>query len=289
MFARLLVAAAVAGGACAPAAAQPKGKGPKVPPGTLVKRDLAYGDHALNKLDLAVPPGAGPFPLVLWVHGGGWKQGSKDNPPIVGMLNHGYAVAATNYRLSQHAVFPAQIHDVKAAVRFLRTNAKAYNLAPDRFGVAGGSAGGHLVALLGTSAGVKDLEGEGHTGVGSEVQAVCDIFGPADLTRVAVKDNGAGMVTQLLGGPPGQKPALAKLASPVAHVGKGDPPFLIIHGAKDALVPVDQSKALDAALRKAGVESTLIVVPGADHNLEKVTPKAVRDRVVAFFDKHLKK
>src|SRR5688572_31627028 len=161
---RILTPLAVVGFALAVGTAagqQPKAKGPNLPAGTKAEKDIAYGDHERQKLDVFVPKADKPLPLVMWVHGGGWEGGSKDGGnPAVGMLYRGYAVAAINYRLSKHAVFPAQIHDVKAAVRFLRSNAKTYNLDPDRFGAAGASAGGHLVVLLGTSCGVKDLEGE---------------------------------------------------------------------------------------------------------------------------------
>ncbi len=272
-----------------PADAQPKGKRGVVPPGTSVYRDLAYGNHERNKLDLAVPPGAGPFPLVLWVHGGGWTGGSKNDPPIVGLLNYGYAVASTNYRLSQHAVFPAQIHDVKAAVRFLRANARKYRLDTDRFGAAGGSAGGHLVALLGTSGGAKDLEGQGHAGVSSSVQAVCDIYGPADLTAGLGADDADDRIVRLLGGQPKDKLELARLASPVSHIDAKDPPFLIIHGTNDSTVPIVQSRRFDTALRKAGVKSELIEVKGVGHDLKKILTPDVRARAIAFFDKHLKK
>ena len=286
----VLALLAVVFSAC-PVVAQPKGKGPKLPPGTKVHRDLAYGTHQRNRLDLAVPPGDGPFPLVLWVHGGGWTNGSKEGGgPTVALLQFGYAVAAMNYRFSQHAVFPAQIHDVKAAVRYLRANARKFHLNPNRFGVAGGSAGGHLVALLGTSGGVKELEGNrGNGGVSSAVQAVCDIYGPADLTQVSLTDRADGLVAKLLGGPAAKKSQLARLASPITHVDKDDPPLIIIHGDKDPLVPVGQSRAFDEALRKSGVESTLIIVPGAAHNLNQVLTQQVKTRVKEFFDKHLKK
>src|SRR5262249_38247477 len=161
------------------AKAQPKA--PNIPEGTQTTRDLRYGPHQeRNTLDLYVPKSDTPLPLVIWVHGGGWQDG---NNPAMQLLKSGYAVASINYRLSQHAVFPAQIEDCKAAVRLLRANAKKYNLNPDAFGAWGASAGGHLVALLGTSGEVKELEGEvGESkDTSSRVQAVVDFYGPTDL------------------------------------------------------------------------------------------------------------
>jgi acetyl esterase/lipase len=165
-----------------PLAAPAQTKEPKLPDGAKADRDIAYGKHERQKLDVFVPKGDGPFPLVIWVHGGAWEGGSKEGGPTAGLLPLGYAVASVNYRLSKHAVFPAQIHDVKSAVRFLRANAKKYNLDPERFGAAGASAGGHLVALLGTSGDVKDLDGDGdNKEVSSRVKCVLDYFGPTDL------------------------------------------------------------------------------------------------------------
>ena len=170
-----------------PAKAQ-QPKGPKLPEGTKVERDLAYGPNGeRNKLDLYLPPKAdSPLPLIIWVHGGAWLGGSKaGGGSALRMLGRGYAVASINYRLSNQAKFPAQIEDCKAAVRFLRANAKKYNLDPDRFGAWGASAGGHLVALLGTTGDVKELEGDGRNKeVSSRVQAVCDWFGPTDLLKM---------------------------------------------------------------------------------------------------------
>ncbi|HAA77855.1 TPA: lipase, partial [Candidatus Latescibacteria bacterium] len=147
-----------------------------VPPGVTVDRDLVYAtvDGKDLKLDVYWHPDATkPMPLVVWVHGGAWRKGSKKNPRAKGLLDKRYAVASVQYRLSQEAIFPAQIHDCKAAIRWLRSNAAKYKVDPDRFGVWGVSAGGHLVALLGTSGDVEELEGDlGVTGVSSRVQAV---------------------------------------------------------------------------------------------------------------------
>jgi acetyl esterase/lipase len=282
-------------------AQEPKAGRPKLPEGVKAERDLAYGSHKeRNTLDLLLPADQNDrVPLVIWVHGGAWRGGSKDSgpAPAVQLLRRGYAVASINYRLSQHAPFPAQINDCKAAVRFLRANASKYGLDPGRFGVWGGSAGGHLVALLGTSGDVNDLEGDGaNSGVSSRVQAVCDFFGPADLLTMAEQSGADSTIEHdapnspeslLLGGPILDRKDAARRASPVSYITKDDPPFLIVHGDKDNTVPVGQSKELHAALQKAGVDSTLMIIPGAGHGPGVATAETLR-AVVAFFDKHLK-
>lgn len=274
----------------APAVAQ----GPKLPDGTAAERNLKYGPHERNVLDVYTPKSDKPLPLVVWVHGGGWQGGSKDSNPALFLLANGYAVAGVNYRYSSHAAFPAQLHDCKAAVRFLRANAKKYNLDPDHIGVWGASAGGHLVALLGTTGDVKELEGEvGTTGVSSRVQAVCDWFGPTDLLRLSPPGAQPNAVTRLIGGDLGEKKELAKSADPITHITKDDAPFLIIHGDADKLVPLAQSELLHAALKTGGVPSELLVFSKAGHgDAEFRTQMAAsesRAKLTGFFDKHLKK
>ncbi len=269
-------------------------QGPRVPEGTTVHRDLAYvkGGHERQKLDLYLPEKAeGPLPVIVWIHGGGWQGGNKDNGgPALPFVKRGYAVASINYRLSQHATYPAQIEDCKAAVRWLRANAKKYNLDPDHIGVWGASAGGHLVALLGTTAGVKELEGDGgNAEQSSKVQAVVDWFGPADLTRTGPN---AGLpdspVAKLLGGPVKENMEKAAKASPVKYVTKDAAPFLIQHGDKDPTVPYHQSELLEEALKKAGVEVTLTRVEGAGHGGPQFNSPEMRKQVEEFFDRHLK-
>lgn len=272
---------------------KPKPKPPVLPPGTQVLRDIEYvaNGHERQKLDLYLPEKAAkPSPLVVWIHGGGWRGGSKENPPLLWLLERGYAVASINYRLSQHAPFPAQIHDCKAAIRWLRANASKYGIDPNRIGVAGGSAGGHLVALLGTGGDVQELEGNlGVTGVSSRVQAVCDIFGPADFVRFEpLNRDPKSVLAQLLGGTVEEKKKLARLASPVTHASKDDPPFLILHGTADKVVPIAQSEILEQTLKQAGVEVTLVKIEGAGHGGPQFNTPEIRKTIADFFDKHLR-
>lgn len=273
----------------APSATRPA---PRLPEGTQVLRDLAYvpNGHERQKLDLYLPAKGEKLPLIIWVHGGAWVGGSKDRCPALPLLAEGYAVASINYRLSQHAIFPAQIEDCKAAIRWLRANAAQYRLNPDRFGAWGSSAGGHLVALLGTAGDVQEFEVGGHTDVSSRVQAVCDWFGPTDMTQMSKfkstmdHDAANSPESKLLGGPVQERRQQAARANPITFVTKDDPPFLIMHGDQDPLVPMNQSELLAAALKQAGVEHTFHVVKGAGHGFGgPEIQKMVRD----FFARHL--
>lgn len=263
-------------------------------------RDLAYvkDGHPRQKLDLYLPdnPSSGSIPLVIWIHGGGWQKGSKDRiDRNEFILEAGFALASVNYRLTSDATFPAQIHDCKAAVRYLRKNARSFGLDPTRFGAWGASAGGHLVALLGTSGGVEELEGElGVTGVSSEVQAVCDWFGPSDILKIgeyATKNLKPGddpsdqALYKFMGGPVKENKKKARAASPVSYVDKHDPPFLIMHGDNDELVPLSESEILDKLLQQSGVESELIIVQGAGHGFFKDMEQ--HRQVTDFFSRQL--
>ena len=203
----------------------------------------------------------------------------------------GYAVASINYRFSQHAVFPAQIEDCKAAIRWLRANAAKYHLDPDHIGVWGASAGGHLVALLGTTGGVKDLEGQGgNLDQSSRVQCVVDWFGPTELTTMGEQGDKPGSpVALLIGGPAPENKQKARKASPLTYVSKDAAPFLIMHGDKDNVVPLRQSELLAEALKKAGVEVTLQVVKGNGHGGPGFNSPESRKLIEDFFAKHLGK
>jgi acetyl esterase/lipase len=287
----LVPAWSVAAGLKAPAVPDAKRPRPPaaVPAGVRVLRDLEYvqNGHERNRLDLYLPETvARPLPLIVWIHGGGWKGGDKSFCPAVPMATNGYAVAAINYRFSQHAIFPAQIHDCKAAIRWLRAHASQYGLDANHFGAWGGSAGGHLVALLGTTAGVKELEGPGgNDNQSSRVQAVVDWYGPTDFLTVGAKDTR----NELLGGDAKQNPDKAKQASPMTYVSKDAAPFLVMHGDRDNTVPISQSETFAEALKQTGADVTYVVVEGAGHGGPKFTSPDNMKRVADFFAKHLAK
>ena len=208
------------------------------------------------------------------------------------MLEHGFAVATINYRLTAVALHPAQIYDCKAAVRWLRAHASDYRLDPDHIGVWGHSAGGHLAALLGVTNDLPEMEGdEGTKGVSSSVQAACDWSGPTDLAKTFQDGPAAApllypLVTGLVGGPDKATKENLTQASPITYVSAKSVPFLIMQGDKDNVVPLDQSSLFDAALKKAGVDSTFIFIPARGHGIDK--PDDLKP-VTAFFEKQIKK
>jgi acetyl esterase/lipase len=306
-----VLAATLLAGAFVPAHAQPKDapsekappKGtlpaPKLPPGAKVMKDIPYvaDGHERQKLDLYIPPGASNAPLVVWIHGGGWQNGGKDRTPALPLLEKGFAVASINYRLSSHAVFPAQIEDCKAAVRWLRAHAKKHHIDPERIGVWGASAGGHLVALLGVTGDVKEFDTGERTEVSSRVQAVADFFGPAELFTMQQQSRPGGPINhdapdapeaKLIGGALPDNKAKADKASPITYVSKGDAPILIVHGDQDPLVPLQQSVDFHAKLKKAGVDAELLVMKGAGHGFRDAQGVEANQKVEAFFIRVLK-
>jgi len=279
------------------ATAQPAGPRPaEVPPGTLVHRDLAYvaGGHERQKLDLFLPAKGTNLPLIINIHGGAFRMGTKSDGVPLDHLSRGYAVASIGYRLSQHALFPAQIEDCKAAARWLRANAAKYGLDPDRFAAWGASAGGHLSAMLGTTGDVKEFEVGEHLGVSSRVQAVVDYFGPTDFLQMDAHRPPNGMIhdpadspeSQLVGGAIQENKEMTRRANPVTYVTKDDPPFLIVHGDSDPLVPHHQSELLTSALEKAGVPVTFYTVKGAGHG--RFSDPKVTELTAEFLAKHLR-
>jgi acetyl esterase/lipase len=242
------------------------------------------------------------MPVLVFIHGGGWRGGTKEAhvQQLVPFARRGYVCASIEYRLTQEAIFPAQIEDCKCAIRFLRAKAREFYLDPERIGVWGSSAGGHLAALLGTSAGIPELEGSGgwpeHS---SRVQAVCDWFGPTDLLTMAEGLAHSGVSkrvgpnspeapdsyeSHLVGGPIRERPDECRRANPITYITADAPPFLILHGDRDAVVPLNQSEQLAAALREAGVEVDFRVIEGTGHGFDSPEIDAA---VEAFFDRHL--
>ncbi len=272
----------------------------QVPDGVIAHRDLEYakvGDKQLL-LDLYVPENTQqPLPLIVWVHGGAWRAGNKKHCRAMSFTERGYVAASISYRLSQEARFPAQIEDCKAAIRWLRANADKYSIDPSRIGVWGSSAGGHLVALLGTAGDVKQLEQQHqHQDQSSRVQAVCDFFGPTDFLRMDKDslpqspfehDDVKSPESQLIGGPIQEHPAKVAKANPITYVTKDDPPFLIVHGDQDRLVPWQQSKYLFEAMQAKGLDDVqLHIVKGAGHGFGG--REEVNKKVEKFFDRVLK-
>jgi acetyl esterase/lipase len=255
-----------------------------------IQRDLVYKrvNGAVLALDLYHPQNvSGLLPVIVCIHGGHFGAGRKERCPAVALVQDGYAVASIDYRLTSTAPFPAQIEDCKAAVRWLRANASSYHLDPDRIGVWGYSAGGHLAALLGTTGGVPELEGNGdNMQYSSQVQAVCDVAGPTDLLPLAnLGPKRMSAIEALLGGPLEKDEAKAVAASPIHYISKDDPPFLIVHGEADRVIPLEQSQRFYEALQKAGVNATLKILP-VGH--QAVQMDALKDAKV-FFDATLKK
>lgn len=273
-------------------------RGSRVPEGVQAHRNIAYIEdgHDRQKLDLFVPKSEQPLPVIIWVHGGGWQGGSKDGcPPLrARYTEQGYAVASIGYRLSGDAIFPAQIEDCKAAIRWLRVHAGEYGLDAERFGVWGSSAGGHLVALLGTSGDVKEFDAGSHLDQSSRVQAVCDYYGPTDFKVFVTtpryeshaRDNSPE--AKLIGGAVLENPDKVARVNPITYVSDDDPPFLIVHGDKDGTVPPNQSQLLFEALKENDVPVHLHTIHGAGHGGPGFNEPPVPDMVREFFEKRLK-
>ncbi len=265
-----------------------------------IEKDIVYGKTADDeelKLDMAHPPsGEGPFPLIIFLHGGGWRMGDRSeyHEGLRGFAKLGWVGATIQYRFAPKYKFPAQIDDVRMALAFLRANAKKYNLDPNRIGVVGGSAGGHLSLLLGLS---KDKDGKPAPGV----RAVVNMSGPADFRTWRIGEDGEkalrgatgrdlnGMIEDFLGTSDRKSRVIAEV-SPITHVRKGNPAaVLTLHGSADPLAPVQHSKDLHQALKQAGVTEKLVVLEGEGHGFEgEQKVKAILE-MVDFLDRYVKK
>jgi acetyl esterase/lipase len=264
-----------------------------------VLRDIPYRTADGHKLvlDIFRPKGVkGPMPGIVMIHGGSWNSGSKEQVQAVAepMAKQGYVVANINYRLAPASKWPAQIEDSKAAVRWLRRNAKEYGVNPARIGAVGFSAGAQLAALLGTTTDDEYRDGDA-ADVSSTVQAVIAVSGPFDFYRWKEKDPDSPFLSYYLGGTFREKPEAYRAASPVLHVTKDSPPFLLIDGAEDSLVLPENDDLMATALRKAGVQAEILRVKNAGHVLQPAGDKkpdpplpVIMLKVAAFLDANLR-
>lgn len=270
-----------------------------------VFRDIAYASvSAAQTMDIYLPEGDGPFPVVVLIHGGAFKMGDKrmETRNAEALVAKGYAAVSINYRLSGEAIFPAQIHDCKAAVRFLRANATKYKLNPDKIGSWGASAGGNLSALLGTSSGVAELEGAslGNPRISSKVSASVDWFGPIDFLTMdgeaqalgfSLNTNSANSPeSQLIGKAIQSAPELVKKANPATYITSDDGAFFIQVGSMDRNIPYLQSRNFFDSLKIVlGSEKVFYeLLEGAGHGGPQFSEASNIEKVIAFFDKYLK-
>jgi acetyl esterase/lipase len=290
--------------------AQPQGGLPMAKTADIKNKwtDIPYATaSSAQKLDIYLPDaGDGPFPVIVSIHGGAFRMGDKADvqvTPMLAGLKQGYAVVSVNYRLSGEAIFPAQIYDVKAAIRWIKANAPTYKLNQDKMAVWGGSAGGYLASMAGTTADVKELEDlmQGNENYSSRVLAVVDWFGPINFNSMDAQFNISGKgktdhndanspESELVGKKITAAQDLVKRANPAAYITKDDPPFLIEHGTTDHLVPTEQSidfaKDLEKVLGKEKV--TLKLLEGAGHGTAQFNSAENLEIVFKFLDKYLK-
>lgn len=246
-------------------------------------------------LDLYRPEGSARAPLIVYVHGGAWERGTKAQMPLTALAERGFAIASVEFRPASRAPFPGQVHDLKAAVRFLRASADRLGYDAARIGIAGASSGAHLAALVGTTNGHRELEGATgeHLGVSSAVHAIVAYFPATNLTTILAQSTPFALnirtpaVTSLLGAAPDAAPDIAQLASPVFHVDAGDPPLLLLHGDQDPQMPINQSHELEGAYEATGLPGELIVVHGAAHGGDAFYDEERMARVAQFFERHL--
>jgi len=266
-----------------------------VPDGVTVIDDLRFAsvDGQDLVLDLYMPADAVAPPLLVWVHGGGWSRGTHNRVSNFAFVEAGYALASVGYRLSGAAPFPAQVQDIKGAIRFLRAQARTHGYDPERIAILGVSAGAHLAALAATTNDDPVLEGTvgGNLDQSSDVVAAVSYFGASNLTTILAQSTPFGLnirvpgLTALFGGPPKERTELARLASPVFHVDASDPPLLLLHGDQDPQMPINQSHELHGAYEALGLDVHFEVVHGAAHGGEKFFDAERTSLVLAFLDR----
>ena len=259
-------------------------------------KDIVYAtvDGKPLALDIHLPAGVNQPPLLVWVHGGAWTTGNKTAYPTF-LVEQGFAVASLDFRSSSDAKFPANVHDIKAGIRFLRAKAKEYGYRADKIGIVGASSGGHLAALVGVTGGNKELEGsEGDfPNESSRVQAIVSYFGASDLTTILPQSTPAGLAVRapalerLFGAPPEQAPELARLASPVFHVDREDPPAFLLHGDQDLQMPVNQALEMKWAYENVGRSMDMLILHGVDHMAPPFFAGKPVEQVVQFLKRTL--
>jgi acetyl esterase/lipase len=264
-----------------------------------VEADIAYATSATGeplKLDLYLPEATGA-PLLVWIHGGAWERFDKSSMPLGALVDRGFAIASLDFSPASKAPFPGQVHEIKAGIRFLRAEAKRYGYDAGRIAIGGASSGAHLAAVVGTSNGHRELEGTigDHRGQSSDVHAIVSYFAATNLTTILDQSTPFGLnvrepaLVRLLGAPPKDAEALARLASPVFQVDAGDPPLLLLHGDQDPQMPINQSHELEGAYERLGLEVDFIVVHGAAHGGDAFYAKENLDRVERFLGAALRR
>lgn len=260
--------------------------------------DIRYGqvgDHELL-LDLYLPNGVAQPPLLVYVHGGAWSGGTKNAMPLTGLVDSGFAVASVDYRLSPVARFPAQVHDIKASIRFLRAKEATYGYDSSAITITGSSAGGHLAALVGVTNGSKKLEGSigNHLDQSSDVQAIVDYYGASNFLSILRQSTPHGLGVRipalqlLLGAQPESAVELAKLASPVFHIDESDPPMILLHGDQDPQMPINQSHEFHGAYAAKGLPVSMEVLHGAAHGGPRFYDDYSNKLVIAFLDRYIR-
>jgi acetyl esterase/lipase len=264
-----------------------------------IQADIPYATSASGeplRLDLYLPDAA-RAPLLVWIHGGAWENGNKSAMPLEPLIERGFAVASLDFSPASKARFPGQVHEIKAAIRFLRAEAQRYGYAAERIGIAGASSGAHLAAVVGTGNGHAELEGGlgEHRGQSSDVHAIVSYFAATNLTSILAQSTPFGLnirepaLARLLGAAPKDAEQLARLASPVFQVTAGDPPLLLLHGDQDPQMPINQSHELEGAYERQGLDAELIVVHGAAHGGDAFYSPENVERVARFLNAHLKR
>jgi acetyl esterase/lipase len=264
-----------------------------------VQKDIPYATSANGetlRLDLYLPEAA-RAPLLVYIHGGAWERSDKSSMPLASLVERGFAIASLDFSPASKARFPGQVHEIKAGIRFLRAEAARYGYDASRIGIVGASSGAHLAAVVGTSNGSAELEGTlgDHRDQSSAVQAIVSYFAATNLTTILDQSTPFGLnirepaLVRLLGAPPKETEALAKLASPVFQVDRADPPLLLLHGDQDPQMPINQSHELEGAYEKQGLEVDFIVVHGAAHGGAAFYSPENLERVASFLGAQLRR